>query len=112
MPHTARRLVWIVLMSGFVVMGKSAFGQATRPAQPTTESHYSRTPEQEINFQQALLHYSRGQLDLSEKEFSDVVKSDSGDAEGFYYLGLSQLDQNKASDAVASFDRSLTLDPT
>jgi TolA-binding protein len=108
MPHTARRLMWIVLMMGFAMLEKTATGQTTQPAQPpppTTESRYSRTPEQEINFQQALLHYSRGQLPQAESEFGDVVKSDPGDAEAFYYLGLSQLDQNKALAAVANFDR-------
>jgi tetratricopeptide (TPR) repeat protein len=114
MAHSARRLMWIVLMMGMQV--RNAAGQTTQPAaaapSPSTESHYSRTPEQEINFQQALLHYSRGQLPQAESEFGEVIKADPGDAEAFYYLGLSQLDQNKAQSAVANFDRSLQLDPT
>jgi tetratricopeptide (TPR) repeat protein len=110
MGNAARRLCGFVLGIGILFGGSVALCQTTRPT--TSESHFSRTPEEEINFQQALLHYSRGQLDLAESEFAAIVKADPGDAEGFYYLGLSQLDQNKASDAVANFDHSLALDPT
>ncbi|WP_428939344.1 tetratricopeptide repeat protein [Fontivita pretiosa] len=83
----------------------------TSPA-TTRESRYSRQPEQEIAFQQGLLFYQGGQLARAEQQFREVIQADPGDAEAYYYLGLSQLDQGKAQQAVQSFDESIRLDPT
>jgi tetratricopeptide (TPR) repeat protein len=78
----------------------------------TRESRFSRPAEREIRFQEGLLHYSRGQLDRAEQDFQSIVSEDPADAEAFYYLGLSQLDQNKSQAAVENFTQSLRLDPT
>jgi len=78
----------------------------------TTESRYSRPAEREIRFQEGLLRYTRGQLQQAEQDFRSIVAEDPADAEAYYYLGLSLLDQNRPAEAVESFNQSLRLDPT
>jgi Flp pilus assembly protein TadD len=86
--------------------------KATTSTATTHESRFSRSAEREILFQDGLLAYNRGELAAAEKDFQQVVKGDPADAEAWYYLGLSQLDQGRASDALRSFDQSLRLDTT
>src|SRR4051812_39404965 len=106
-------LVVAVLMGVIAALAPLGGAQTTRlTTKPTRESRYSRAPEQEITFQQGLLHYSRAQLPQAEQEFASVIKADPADAEAYYYLGLSQLDQNKPADAVENFNQSARLDPT
>jgi tetratricopeptide (TPR) repeat protein len=40
------------------------------------------------------------------------VQGDPADAQAWYYLGLTQLDQGRAAESVKSFDQSLRLDTT
>jgi TolA-binding protein len=81
------------------------------PGAPSTgETHYSRSADDEIIFQEGLLQYTRGNLPTAERNFKVLTAEDPGDSEAFYYLGLSQLDQNKPADAVGNFDQSLRLD--
>jgi tetratricopeptide (TPR) repeat protein len=87
-------------------------GLAEPPAETPDGSRYSRQPEQEITFQEGLLHYSRRQLDVAERNFRAVIAEDPADAEAYYYLGLTQLDSNRPAEAVESFNQSLRLDPT
>ena len=84
-------------------------------SQPTTqasteETHYSRSADNEIRFQEGLSRYTRGDLAGAESDFKALVTDDPGDSESYYYLGLSQLDQNRPADAVPNFDQSLRLD--
>ena len=105
--------LWVlaVVTVGVCAWGaQTGFAQTSAPA--TQQSRFSRNPEQEITFQQGLLYYSRGQLQQAEDEFRKVIQADGTDAEAYYHLGLSQLDQNKAADAITSFDQSIRLDPT
>jgi tetratricopeptide (TPR) repeat protein len=88
------------------------FGQGAQPATQPGESRYSRPAEREIRFQEGLLRYQRGQLQQAEQDFRTIVKEDPADSEAWYFLGLSQLDQNRPSDAVESFNQALRLDPT
>jgi Tfp pilus assembly protein PilF len=81
-------------------------------ARPPLESRYSRPAEREIQFQEGLLRYSRGQLQQAEADFRAVIAEDPADAEAHYHLGLSLLDQNLPREAVESFTTSLRLDPT
>ncbi len=81
---------------------------ATAPA--TEETHYSRSADDEIRFQEGLSRYTRGDLSGAEADFKALVADDPGDSEAYYYFGLSQLDQNKPADAVTNFDQSLHLD--
>jgi Tfp pilus assembly protein PilF len=83
----------------------------TVPAAPATEeTHYSRSADGEIRFQEGLSRYTRGDLAGAEADFKALVSDDPGDSESYYYLGLSQLDQNKPADAVGNFDQSLRID--
>ena len=116
------------VVAGLLVAVGTANAQATRPAEvvpgtqvapgePTVrpaapESRFSRPAEREIQFQEGLLLYSRGQLERAEANFRALVEEDPADAEAHYYLGLAQLDQNKPREAVESFNQSLRLDPT
>jgi TolA-binding protein len=87
---------------------------ATTPVQPlprTRETRFSRSAEGEIRFQQGLLRYNSGQLALAEADFRGLVTDDPADSEAWYFLGLSQLDQQRPGDAVESFDQSIRLDP-
>jgi tetratricopeptide (TPR) repeat protein len=84
----------------------------TLPSTQQGESRYSRQPEQEIAFQQGLMYYTGGRVQQAESQFRTVISADPGDAEAFYFLGLSQLDQNRPAEAIASFDQSVRLDPT
>jgi tetratricopeptide (TPR) repeat protein len=85
----------------------------TRPAIPTTrESRYSRSADAEIRFQEGLLHYQGQRLAQAEQDFKDVLRFDRADVDAYYWLGLSQLDQNKAADSVPNFDQAIRLDPT
>ena len=90
-PQTAPRLplaharvdLLIVAALMLVVTTLAPFGgaQTTRlTTKPSKESRYSRSPEQEITFQQGLLHYSRAQLPQAEQEFASVIKTDPADA--------------------------------
>src|SRR4051812_48610778 len=106
---SAAHTTWMLLLIAFTALASSASAQ---PKTATRESHFSRAAEAEITFQQGLLHYSSKQLPQAEAEFREVIKSDPNDAEAYYYLGLSQLDQGKSADSLASFDQSLRLDPT
>ncbi len=76
------------------------------------ESRYSRTAEREIRFQVGTLRYSSGRLKEAEEDFRAIVTEDPADAEAWYFLGLSQLDQGLAAQAVDSLSQSLRLDPT
>jgi tetratricopeptide (TPR) repeat protein len=78
----------------------------------TRESRFSRSAEREIMFQDGLLAYNRGELAAAEKDFRQVVQGDPADAQAWYYLGLTQLDQGRAAESVKSFDQSLRLDTT
>ena len=85
----------------------------TAPATPTTRgSRFSRSPENELRFNQGLMRYNSGQLAPAEEDFQAVVRSDPADANAWYFLGLAQLDQQRAADSVRSFDQSLQLDPS
>jgi tetratricopeptide (TPR) repeat protein len=96
-----------------VAVAAAARAQPETPRPSTTrESRFSRSAEMEIRFQEGLLLYQRGQLPQAESDFKQVIAGDAGDADAWYYLGLSQLDQNRPADAVASFDQSIRLDPT
>ncbi len=78
----------------------------------TRESRFSRSADSEVKFQEGLLHYNRGQLAAAEKDFSSLIIEDPADAESYYYLGLSQLDQGKAADSLSNFDQAIRLDST
>jgi tetratricopeptide (TPR) repeat protein len=87
------------------------------PGEPSVKpskqaSRFSRPAETEIDFQEGLLQYSRGQLRQAEQKFKDVIQADPADADEYYYLGLAQLDQNRSKEAVENFDQSIRLDPT
>jgi Tfp pilus assembly protein PilF len=91
----------------------AAAGGSNRVATTTTrESRFSRSAEREIMFQDGLLAYNRGELASAEKNFRQVVQGDPADAQAWYYLGLTQLDQGHAAEAVKSFDQSMRLDTT
>jgi Tfp pilus assembly protein PilF len=83
---------------------------AELPTPSTGETHYSRSADDEIRFQEGLSRYTRGDLVGAESDFKALVADDPGDSESYYYLGLSQLDQNEPALAVANFDQSLHLD--
>jgi tetratricopeptide (TPR) repeat protein len=104
---------WIVLV-GLVVIAHANSSLAQPAPAPATsrESRFSRQPEQEITFQQGLLHYSRGQLAQAEAEFRSIIQADPTDAEAYYHLGLALLDQGKPGEALPNFDQSIQLDPT
>jgi tetratricopeptide (TPR) repeat protein len=102
------RWLWLVPLLVIGVAG-NALAQ-TEPAPP--ESRFTRSAEMEIRFQEGLLRYQGGRLADAERDFRAVIAGDPADAEAWYYLGLSQLDQNRPAEAVASFDQSLRLDPT
>src|SRR5581483_735532 len=87
-------------------------GAQPKPAPTTNESRFSRSAEAEITFQEGMLRYTNKQLPEAEEAFKKVIAVDPNDAEAQYYLGLAQVDQGKYADAIASFDRSLRLDPT
>ena len=84
-PSVARIDLLIAAIAMTMLAALAPLGRAQTPrlsTRPSThESHYSRAPEQEITFQQGLLHYSRAQLPQAEQEFASVVKSDPADAE-------------------------------
>lgn len=97
----------------------AAWGQPTAATQPATTTQpaapsamFSRTAEQEIQFQEGLLYYSRNELAKAEADFRSLVESNPADAEAHYYLGLTLLDSKRPAEAVESFNRSLRLDPT
>jgi tetratricopeptide (TPR) repeat protein len=90
----------------------AAGGSNVTATTTTRESRFSRSAEREIMFQDGLLAYNRGELAAAEKDFRQVVQGDPADAQAWYYLGLTQLDQGRAAESVKSFDQSLRLDTT
>lgn len=92
--------------------------QTTQPGGISTEAtaleraNFSRSAEQEILFAEAQLKYNRGELASAEQSFRQLVTEDPGDFQAWYFLGLSQLDQQRPQDSIASFDQALRLDPT
>lgn len=90
----------------------TAVGSNLSSSATTHESRFSRSAEREIMFQDGLLAYNRGELAAAEKDFRQVVAGDAADAQAWYYLGLTQLDQGRAADSVKSFDQSIRLDST
>lgn len=101
-------------IASWVVAGLTLFiGVAWVFAQTTqVGSRYSRPAEREIRFQEGTLRYSSGRLKDAEADFRAIVTEDPADGEAWYFLGLSQLDQGKAAEAVESFNQSLRLEPT
>jgi tetratricopeptide (TPR) repeat protein len=77
-----------------------ALGQTMGQATPTTRSRFSRDADAEIRFQEGLLQYSRRQLKEAQANFESLVDEDPADAEAYYYLGLTQLDQQRPAEAV------------
>jgi tetratricopeptide (TPR) repeat protein len=57
-----------------------------------------------------LLRYNTGRLRQAEDDFKAVIAADRADTEGYYYLGLAQLDQKRPADAVENFTQALRLD--
>lgn len=96
-----------------------SFGQEGAPPEPVApastqpqRANFSRTAEQEILFAEAQLKYNRNELASAEQSFRQLVTEDPGDFQAWYFLGLSQLDQQRPQDAIESFDRALQLDPS
>src|SRR5262245_42505097 len=97
---------WLLFLAVSLVTAE-AIAQTTQ-----AESRYSRTAEREIRFQVGTLRYSIRRLKEAQEDFRAIVTADPADAEAWYFLGLSLLDQGLAAQAVDAFDRSLRLDPT
>src|SRR5690348_2892211 len=110
----ARKVGLAVIALAVAAVAPNVVHAQTQPgAMATThESRFSRSAEREIMFQDGLLAYNRGELAAAEKDFKQVVAGDAADAQAWYYLGLTQLDQGRANEAVKSFDQSVRLDST
>ncbi len=81
-------------------------------SQPGEQAAFSRGAEAEILFQEAQGKYYRGDLAGAENSFTQLANQDAGDVQAWYFLGLSQLDQNKYAQAVDSFNQAIRLDPS
>src|SRR4051812_27499718 len=99
---------WFSILLGCLLSLTQAPRSHGQPARTTTqESRFSRSAEAEITFQEGVLQYTRKQLPEAEANFRKVIQTDPNDAEAYYYLGLAQVDQNKAADSIDSFNQSL-----
>lgn len=102
--------VSLAALMPLAAQGQPAPAPATQPA--TQRAMFSRGAEEEIQFQEGLLHYSRNDLPKAAANFRALVAANPADAEAHYYLGLTLLDSKRPAEAVESFNRSLRLDPT
>jgi len=106
--------LFLIVTSLSIASDDDAFNLQPRPT-TTRESRFSRSAENEIRFQQGLFHYNDRKLPQAEEDFRALVGADPNDANAWYYLGLSELDQykeDKLNDAINSFNRSITIDPS
>ncbi len=66
------------------VTSEPAIMPGTVPAAPATEeTHYSRSADGEIRFQEGLSRYTRGDLAGAEADFKALVSDDPGDSESY-----------------------------
>lgn len=101
-----------LLVLGFLPLVVLIFSLALPGVSQTTRPGFTRTSEQEVVFNSALLHFYANDLTTAAQDFRNVILSNPGDPEAYYYLGLCFLGQDRPSDAVAMLNESLRFDPT
>lgn len=121
--HQVVTAIGVTLIAGLgvAIQVGTASAQTTAPASPLTqrpniptsrESRFSRSADAQITYEEGRVRYRDGRLPEAEQSFKQLLQDDPTDIDAYYYLGLTQLDQNRPADAVPNFSQTLRLDPT
>src|SRR5713226_9871178 len=99
LAHSQPLLQWMSIFILCMIGGLTASLQA------------QRTPEVDNRFRQASEAMRNGKLDEAAEGFTAIVKQAPTFAEAHFNLGLVREEQGSHSEAIASFERALSLKP-
>src|SRR5713226_2309188 len=99
LAHSRPLLQWMSLLILWMISGLTDSLQA------------QRTPEVDNRFRQASEAMRNGKLDEAAEGFAAIVKEAPTFAEAHFNLGLVREEQGSHSEAIASFERALSLKP-